>query len=130
MPQSHIGFSKSKKIYEVFVHTNGLSQRAVYQTSSLKTVSVRSWSFLFWKVFKKLKRLSLESKLFDFVIVDGKKRVFKVVVMSFNGRQVSELRVGYAFYFEKNIYIFVETIFWIAVTPNQVLDKPFSWKFL
>lgn len=60
------------------------------------------------------------------MIVDGKKRVFKVVVMSFNGRQVSELRVGYAFYFEKNIYIFVETIFWIAVTPNQVLDKPFS----
>ena len=61
------------------------------------------------------------------MIVDGKKRVFKVVVMSFNGRQVSELRVGYAFYFEKNIYIyiFVETIFWIAVTPNQVLDKPF-----
>ena len=59
------------------------------------------------------------------MIVDGKKRVFKVVVMSFNGRQVSELRVGYAFYFEKKKEIFVETIFWIAMTPNQVLDQPF-----
>ena len=83
---------------------------------------MRSWSFLFWKVFKKLKRLPLESKLFDFVIVDGKKRVFKVVVMSFNGRQVSELRVGYAFYFEKKKR---------NICRNYLLDcndsKPSSW---
>ena len=50
----------------------------------------------------------------------------KSMAFELNGRDVILLRL---LLFCKTEVTF-ETIFWIAVTHNQVLDRTFPWKFL